>query len=135
MVRTVAMAVGSTEIKQVQETMVQLQSRTGADKGRRTSVFQLLRVGTPLPTLSNTQWSTQSLTSNSNYDLFKCFDKRGTMPTRSVFAVHSFIHSFIYLHSSKNIIHNKMYNEAAYATLTVALYNWEIKHYCASRTH
>jgi len=37
-----------------------------------------------------------------------------------------FIHSFIYLHSSKNIIHNKMYmqdNKAAYATLTVALYN------------
>ena len=28
MVRTVAMAVGSTEIKQVQETMVPLQSRT-----------------------------------------------------------------------------------------------------------
>jgi len=51
----------------------------------------------------------------------------------------SFIHySFIYLHSSKNIIHNKMYmhdNKAAYTTLTVALYNWEIKHYCTSRTH
>jgi len=58
----------------------------------------------------------------------------------------SFIHSFIYLHSSKNIIHNKMYmqdNTAAYATLTVALYNWEIKpkilglikHCCTSRTH
>jgi len=50
---------------------------------------------------------------------------------------HSFIHSFIYLHSSKNIIHNKMYmqdNKAAYAT-TVALYNWEIKHYCTSKTH
>ena len=34
----------------------------------------------------------------------------------------SFIHSFIYLHSSKNIIHNKMYmqdNKAAYATLTL----------------
>ena len=46
---------------------------------------------------------------------------------------YSFIHSFIYLHSSKSIIHNKMYmqdNKAAYATLTVALYNWEIKHYC-----
>jgi len=43
MVCTVAMAVGSTEIKQVQETMVQLQSRTGADKGK-TYVFQLLRV-------------------------------------------------------------------------------------------
>jgi len=52
--------------------------------------------------------------------------------------VHSLIHSFIYLHSSKNIIHDKMYmqgNKAAYATLTVALYNWEIKHYCTSRTH
>jgi len=50
----------------------------------------------------------------------------------------SFIHSFIYLHSSKSIIHNKMYmqyNKAAYATLTVALYNWEIKHCCTSRTH
>jgi len=35
-----------------------------------------------------------------------------------------FIHSFIHLHSSKNIIHDKMYmqdNKAAYATLTVAL--------------
>jgi len=26
-------------------------------------------------------------------------------------------------------------NKAAYATLTVALYNWDIKHYCTSRTH
>jgi len=57
---------------------------------------------------------------------------------RRVYTV--FIHSFIYLHSycSKNIVHNKMYiqdNKAAYATLTVALYNWAIKHYYISRTH
>jgi len=26
-------------------------------------------------------------------------------------------------------------NKAAYATLTVAVYNWEIKHYCTSRPH
>ena len=39
--------------------------------------------------------------------------------------IYSSIHSFIYLHSSKNIIHNKMYmqdNKAAYAMLAVALY-------------
>jgi len=59
-------------------------------------------------------------------------------PATTATVIHSFIHSFIYLHSSKNIIHNNMYmqdNKAAYATLTVALYNWEIKHYCTSRTH
>ena len=52
--------------------------------------------------------------------------------------IHAYDNSFIYLHSSKNIIHNKMYmqdNKAAYATLTVALYNGAIQHYCTSRTH
>jgi len=46
---------------------------------------------------------------------------------RRVYTV--FIHSFVYLHSSKNIVHSKMYiqdNKVAYATLTVALYNWRL---------
>jgi len=51
---------------------------------------------------------------------------------------YNYIHSFIYVHSSKIIVKNNMYtqdNKAAYATLTVALYNWVIKHYYILRTH
>jgi len=51
MIRTVAMAVGSTQIKQVQETMKQLQSRTvadnGAPQGRGTIPYTVQYSGVP----------------------------------------------------------------------------------------